>query len=74
MMRANRLANPAGKGALVWQAAKSLGKLAPEREGNASFADNVRPSLSVNGDRNWHHGHSLLSVQETFLCRRHEGG
>lgn len=52
---------------------ESLGKLAPEREGNPNFADNVGKSQGVEGDRNWYHEHSLPSVQVVFLCRQDDG-
>ncbi len=53
---------------------ESVGELAPERDGNANFADNIGSDQGVSGDRNWYHEHSLPSVQVVFLCRTDNDG
>lgn len=53
---------------------ESLGRSAPERDGNPNFADNIGRNQGVKGDRNWYHEHSLPSVQVVFLCRQNDDG
>ncbi|MXW92584.1 MAG: hypothetical protein F4114_16320 [Rhodospirillaceae bacterium] len=65
---------PVGEPGPGWRAGvtggESLGKLAPEKDGNDDFADNIGKGQGVSGDRNWYHEHSLPSVQVVFLCRQ----
>jgi len=70
----NDAGKPVGTPGPGWQAGttggESGGRLAPERDGNADFADNITSEdQGVHGDRNWYHEHSLPSVQVIFLCR-----
>ena len=69
----NNAGKPVGEPGPEWRpgatGGESSGKSAPEKEGNADFADNIGKGQGVEGKRNWYHEHSLPSVQVVFLCR-----
>ncbi len=74
----SKAGEPIGEPGPGWRAGatggESAGRLAPRRDGNANFADNIGSNQGVTGDRNWYHEHSLPSMQVVFLCRQDDSG